>query len=100
MAKLVRRTACTTRAARRVGWWPVLFVVGIVLTSGCCRSSGPVRHEVRKPIAPASSSFDLPTEISYPDVPEVPDKIRGPSPPIEGPTNTNSGGGWFSWGHD
>jgi hypothetical protein len=43
----------------------------------------------------------MPIEISYPDVPEVPEKIQGPSAPIKGAAESKKGGGgWFSWGKD
>ncbi|MBN1589899.1 MAG: hypothetical protein JW888_10325 [Pirellulales bacterium] len=71
-------------AARRLVLLPV---VALVLWVGCSRSTGPVKHEVRKPISPSSvdESADAfpPPVIVYKDIPEVPDEVKGPLPPID-----------------
>ncbi|HBO46044.1 MAG TPA: hypothetical protein DD670_19405 [Planctomycetaceae bacterium] len=73
--------------------WIVLFVA-IGTLAGCSQAleqGEPIRHEVRKPLAPPTPTGDgLPVEseppvkIIFPEIPEVPESIQGPSRPFEG----------------
>jgi hypothetical protein len=80
------RIACGNGGARghrrRVTFWQwlLLLPVAVALAGGCCRSTGPVKHEVHKPVSP--DSIEPPPVVSYPNIPQVPEKLRNPSPPI------------------
>ncbi|MBN2023979.1 MAG: hypothetical protein JW809_14440 [Pirellulales bacterium] len=63
-----------------------LFAAAVALM-GCGRAieppSGPEVRIVHKPVAMPDSGIEPPAEILIPNVPEVPEEIRGPSPPID-----------------
>jgi len=59
----------------------LFLMAGVMgLLCGCWRTSEPARHEVQKPVSPPS--HELPTDFTFP-IPEVPERIERPSPPIE-----------------
>jgi hypothetical protein len=62
---------------RMRGLWPVVLLAVSLLVVGCGRSTEPVQHEVRKPV-----TEEKPPAILYPDIPEVPQQLEGPSAPI------------------
>lgn len=81
-----RRADRPTDACRAMVRWGILTLsLGLFLV-GCSRSTGPIQHEVRKPPLSTPSDVQVETEspvITFPDLPEVPEGIEGPSPPIQ-----------------
>jgi len=89
---------------RTFGRWPMVLLGASLLWAGCGRSTEPATHEVHKPISPEPATHEVdkpispepathevdkpispdpPSQIIYPDIPKVPERIERPSPPIE-----------------
>lgn len=66
--------------------WPLAMFVVSLLAVGCTQSACPIKHQTNRPISPSSVEKPVPVEpgptVSYPDIPEVPEQLLGPSPPM------------------
>ncbi|MBN2217585.1 MAG: hypothetical protein JW719_09425 [Pirellulales bacterium] len=80
-----RADRLTNTCQAMVRWGLLTLSLGLFLV-GCSRSTGPIQQEVRKPPLSTPSDVQIEAEspiITFPDLPEVPESIEGPSPPIK-----------------
>ncbi|NLE38551.1 MAG: hypothetical protein GX621_11050 [Pirellulaceae bacterium] len=71
----------------------IIFLGASLTLVGCGRPiepaghEQPIRHEVQKPLVPTEKDRPAETEpsieILFPDIPDIPERIQGPSRPID-----------------